>query len=85
MFLDDFPNLPGSLIVIIYLQLFKKTKTAITHLTCEMAVAFYYIFSGALTPIRRSAFAMVVRTAVMRARRARVMSSLDGSNTFSAL
>ena len=45
----------------------------------------FYIFSGALTPIKRNAFAMVVRTAVISARRAPVMSGFDASKTFSAL
>jgi hypothetical protein len=44
-----------------------------------------YIFSGADTPIRFSALAMVVRVAVISARRASDSSRLAGSKTFSAL
>jgi hypothetical protein len=46
---------------------------------------YYYIFSGADTPIKRNALAIVVRTAVIRAKRASVSSLFEASNTFSAL
>ncbi len=45
----------------------------------------HYIFSGALTPINFSAFANVVFTAVINAKRASVNSLFSGLNTFSAL
>ena len=44
-----------------------------------------YIFSGADTPIRRNAFAIVWRAAVIKARRASVCGRLSAFNTLSAL
>ncbi len=55
------------------------------HTNVPRAKNYSYIFSGADTPIRRRAFAIVVRTAVISAKRASVSSLFEASSTFSAL
>ena len=66
------------------LQRILQRQKSCSKISFRAALIYYYIFSGADTPIKRNALAIVVWTAVINARRASVSSLLSTLITFSA-